>query len=151
MYYHVWVQDKLDIKALEEVYNTSNAVVRWRGKTPVEMTCRYLGEDTLVKFYTSEQVNRHLKLSLFCGGEYQKVVILDPVNIQPTMYLGSRIRSRDKPNGVGRLSSNSLLEYEISEMGTKVYWKDGRGTLLYITEQHITTEKLHEIIDEAMW
>jgi hypothetical protein len=69
----------------------------------------------LVNFHTREDVDRHLRLSLFCGIQAQKVVILEDIKIHPAMYLRTRMRCEKPPKMYGGLVSPEALQYEVSE------------------------------------
>ncbi len=112
---HIWIQDKLNLKDVYEHYNSNfnEMTIKWRDGKAYEMRGKYYAIPVTVRFYTSEEANKHIQKHLFCAREYQQVIFMDPVTQQTALYLLSRMRTDVAPTCPCIPLDMTLLLYQV--------------------------------------
>lgn len=121
---HIWIED--DINWENFCKNYSDIRVRCYSRGRFEVNATYMELPVNIKFYTKHQANFHMKYSLWCGREAQKVIINEDINHQSVLYLVTRLRSVEKPSNRFYNTKEKLI-IETTEQGNYVDWRREDG------------------------
>ena len=118
---HIWIEDNIDWENFCKSYSGKIRARCHPSRQYTEVVASYMGLPVTVKFYTKHQANFHMRYSLWCGIEAQKVIINEDINHQSILYLVTRLRSQVKPSNTFYNTTEKLI-IETTKQGNYVDW-----------------------------